>query len=368
MLLKNKVYLCSVINTKRVMRIVLFCENKYAVDILNPIQLEAVQEGGNVVLWYVHRKKIPEFPLKDDVRWTNCMQEVYDFQPDAIFVPGNIVPYYLPGVKVQIFHGYAAEKKDHWIIRRYFDTYFTQGPYFTKEFTRLSKKYKDFEVLETGWTRQDWIKAHLHDFDEEKKKLLKESGKQKIVLYAPTFSPSLTSLPHIKKALIELTCQKEVLLLVKFHPLTRKDWVIEYKKLAQEHDNIIWINDFSVTKYMLMADVMISDTSSTVYEFLLLNKPVITLRTIAKDIYWKNITEPAALCDAYEEVLHDEEVTALRQWVVDNYDPYLDGQVAHRMLEGARDYIRRHGVPPYRSLNLWRKYASIKTFGMVKRR
>ena len=132
------------------MRIVLFCENKYAVDILNPIQLEAVREGGNTVLWYVHRKKIPEFPLKDDVKWTNSMQAIYDFQPDVIFVPGNIVPYYLPGVKVQIFHGYAAEKKDHWVIRRYFDTYFTQGPYFTKEFTRLSKKYSVGNRLDTA--------------------------------------------------------------------------------------------------------------------------------------------------------------------------------------------------------------------------
>ena len=167
---------------------------------------------------------------------------------------------------------------------------------------------------------------------------------------------------------MELACRRDVLLLLKFHPLTRKDWVLEYKKLAGELDNIIWIDDFSVTKYMLMADVMISDTSSTVYEFLLLNKPVITLRTIAKDIYWKTITNPASLCDAYDEVLCDETVTALRQWVVDNYDPYLDGRVAHRMLEGVRDYIRRHGVPSCRSLNLWRKYTSIKTFGMVKRR
>lgn len=350
------------------MRIVLFCENKYAVDILNPIQLEAEREGGNIILWYVHKKKIPDFPLKDKVRWTNSMQEVFDFKPDTIFVPGNIVPYYLSGVKVQIFHGYAAEKKDHWIIRRYFDTYFTQGPYFTKEFTRLSKKYKDFEVLETGWTRQDWIKAHLHDFDEEKERLLQESGKQKLVLYAPTFSPSLTSLPYIKEALTDLARQRDVLLLLKFHPLTSQEWVLEYKNLATESDNIIWIEDFSITKYMLMADVMISDTSSTVYEFLLLNKPVITLRTIAKDIYWKNITEPGVLCSAYDEVLHDDTLADLRQWVVDNYDPYLDGKVAHRMLEGVRDYIRRHGVPSCRSLNLWRKYTSIKTFGMVKRR
>ena len=132
------------------MKILLFCENKYAIDILNPLQIEADREGNNEVLWYVHQSKIPEFPLKNQVKWTNSMQEAYDFSPEAVFVPGNIVPYYLPGVKIQVFHGYAAEKKDQWIIRRYFDTYFNQGPYFTNEFSRLSKKYGDFEVLETG--------------------------------------------------------------------------------------------------------------------------------------------------------------------------------------------------------------------------
>lgn len=68
------------------MRIVLFCENKYAIDILHPIQLEADREGGNEVLWYVHEKKIPDFPLKHEVRWTTSMQETYDFMPEAIFV------------------------------------------------------------------------------------------------------------------------------------------------------------------------------------------------------------------------------------------------------------------------------------------
>ena len=150
------------------MRIVLFCENKYAIDILYPLQKEAEDEGVNDILWYVHEKRIPDFPLKDSVNWTNSMQKVYDFFPDAVYVPGNIVPYYLRGVKIQIFHGYAAEKKDHWIIRRYFDTYFTQGPYFTRKFKQLSYKYKDFEVLETGWTRQDWISEHRSDFENEK--------------------------------------------------------------------------------------------------------------------------------------------------------------------------------------------------------
>ena len=285
------------------MRIVLFCENKYAVDILLPIYQEAVKSETNHILWYVHLPKIPVFPLDGKVVYTYSMQEVYDFSPEAIFVPGNIVPYYLPGVKIQVFHGYAAEKKDHWVIRRYFDTYFTQGPF----------------------------------------------------------------LPALKEALLHLVKMRDVVLLLKLHPLTKKEWVDEYKQLAEQEEHIIWEDGFNVTKYQLMSDVMISDTSSTVYEFLLLGRPVITYRTIAKDIYWTDITDTSQLTDAFESVQHDENAIAKRRWVVDNYDPYLDGNVARRMLEAAEDYIRRHGVPRERKLNLWRKYTSIKTFGRIKK-
>lgn len=349
------------------MRIVLFCENKYAVDILYPIYQEAMKEGDNQVLWYVHLPKIPEFPLKEQVDYTHSMQTVYDFSPEAIYVPGNIVPYYLPGVKIQVFHGYAAEKKDHWVIRRYFDLYLTQGPFFTQKFTELSHKYGDFEVKETGWPKQDWIKKHWHDFDQEREKLLKEHGRKQIVLYAPTFSPSLTSLPALKDALVHLVKEKDIVLLLKFHPLTSQEWIDVYKQLAEQEEHIVWIDDFNVTKYQLMADVMISDTSSTVYEFLLLGRPVVTYRTIAKDIYWTNITEVDQLSEAFEAAQHNEEDIARRRWVVEHYDPYLDGKVCRRMLEAAADYIRRHEVPRERKLNLWRKYTSIKRFGRIKR-
>ena len=349
------------------MKIVLFCENKYAIDILNPIQEEAQKDSGNQILWYVHAKKIPDFPLKNEVKYTNSIQEIYDFKPEAVFVPGNIVPYYLSGVKIQIFHGYAAEKKDHWVIRRYFDTYFTQGPFFTAGFERLAKKYKDFEVLETGWPRQDWIFHHKNDFEQQKQELLKKYGKKELVLYAPTFSPSLTSLPKFKEGLIDFVNNQDVLLILKFHPLTKKEWMDEYRQLASEQKNMLWIEDYTVTKYMLMADAMISDTSSTIYEFLLLDKPVITLDAVAKDIYWKNITDPMQLSKAYDEIKNNSEITELRQWVIKNYDPYTDGKVAWRMLEGAKNYISRHGVPQKRMVNLWRKYTSIKAFGRIKK-
>ena len=350
------------------MRIVLFCEHKYAVSILAPLQDEANKSAKHEVLWFVDARNIPDFSLKDEVKWTNSIQETYDFSPEAVFVPGNIVPYYLPGVKAEIFHGYAAEKKDHWVIRRYLDMYLTQGPFFTKPFKQLAAKYKDFEVVETGWTRQDWIFNNLHAFDDYKQQLLADNKKSKVVLYAPTFSPSLTSLPFIKENLKALAKEKEVVILLKFHPLTKLEWVEEYKQLANEVENIIWIDDYNITKYILASDIMISDTSSAVYEFLLLDKPVITYKNVAKDKYWLDLDNIDLLNEAFETVQTSDEYKDKRQWIIDNYDPYLDGKVAERMFAAVEDYIVRHGVPKERKLNLWRKYQSIKKFGKVKRK
>lgn len=350
----------------------MFCENRYAIDILNPLQ-EYVTDNNlpHEVMWYIHKPKISTFEYASKVLWTNSIQEAYDFSPEAVFVPGNIVPYYLPGVKIQVFHGYAAEKKDHWIIRRYFDTYFTQGPYFTSHFKALSEEYGDFEVVETGWPKQDWIKRNLHTYDAERQRLLDSTGRKRIILYAPTFSPKLTSLPleGMKERLGELAEHNDALVVMKFHPLTRKEWADEYRAWAESKDNVIFVNQGeNITKYQLMSDVLISDTSSTVYEFLLLSRPVITVRTIAKDIYWENTATPDGLEEAYRRAMNDPEAIARRQWIVDNYDPYLDGHVCERMLNAAADYIRRHGVPNKRRLNLWRKYTSVKTFGFVKKK
>ena len=80
--------------------------------------------------------------------------------------------------------------------------------------------------------------------------------------------------------------------------MTRQEWTDEYREWAASQRHVIWIDDHNITKYQLMADVMISDTSSTVYEFLLLNKPVITFQTVAKDIYWIDIQQTDELPEA----------------------------------------------------------------------
>ena len=73
------------------------------------------------------------------------------------------------------------------------------------------------------------------------------------------------------------------------------------------------VGEFALTKYLLMADVVVSDTSSAIYEALLMDKPVITLNAISKDLYWKNITDASQLCDAYDDVFTNKEIANLRK-------------------------------------------------------
>ena len=50
------------------------------------------------------------------------------FKPDAVFVPGNWVPHFFPGVKVRVGHGFAVSGKENtFSIRGLFDIYCTLG-------------------------------------------------------------------------------------------------------------------------------------------------------------------------------------------------------------------------------------------------
>ena len=55
-----------------------------------------------------------------------------------------------------------------------------------------------------------------------------------------------------------------------------------------------------------------------------MDKPVITLNAISKDLYWKNITDASQLCDAYDDVFTNKEIADLRKWVADQSDAVLN--------------------------------------------
>ncbi|WP_457611341.1 CDP-glycerol glycerophosphotransferase family protein [Lutibacter sp.] len=343
------------------MKTILFCQNPYAFGILEPI-MEVLKEKQFSYLWFVRKTIQKQFPFQNE-SFTSDMKELKEFKSDVIFVPGNEVPYYLRGLKVQIFHGLAGEKKGHFRIRHYFDLYLTQGPYFTERFLELKQQFKNFDVLETGWSKLDIYGKELHKYDTVKKQLLLKYKAKKIVLYAPTFSPSLTSAPFLIEEFKKLSKQNEYLILIKFHDLMAVELIEEYKQLAALHKNIVFEEERNIIKFLLMADIMISDTSSVVYEFLLLNKPVITFKSNSKNIQWDNAVEYNNLLQKVESNLKEDNFKEKRLNIAQQYHPYNDGKSALRMVEVSLKYITNNGVPEKRKLSFLRKVKIHKIFG-----
>ena len=345
------------------MKTILFCMNPYSFGILEPV-MQVLKEKNYEFIWFVRTAILEKFPYQDQ-RFTSKIEDLVHFNSDAIFVPGNEVPHYLRGVKTQVFHGLAGEKKGHFRIRNYFDLYLTQGPYFTRWFSKAANKHKDFRVVETGWPKLDIYGKELHKYDSDKLSLLKKYSAKKIILYAPTFSPSLTSAPHLLSQIEELALEKEYLIVIKFHDLMAKNLIDSYKKLSMSFKNVLFIEERNIIKYLLIADLMISDTSSVVYEFLLLDKPVITFKNNSLAMNWDNLLSFNGLVKSVVRNLLEDPFKEQRLKVLKEYHPYTDGNSAKRMVEAVEEYIKRNGVPEKRLISWFRRYKINKIFSRI---
>lgn len=348
------------------MKFTLFCQNPYAFGIMEPI-MQVLKEKNYEYLWFLTPNLSGKFPFEKEPH-TFDLEELTAFESDAIICPGNEVPHYLRGVKVQIFHGLAGEKKGHFRIRHYFDLYLTQGPYFTRRFNRLKRKHRNFEVIETGWPKLDIYGKDVDKYKEEKQHLLEAHAASKMLLYAPTFSPSLTSAPFLLQEVEKLAENKEYLVVIKFHDLMAAETIAQYKELAAKKENILFEEEPNIIKYLLMADLMISDTSSVVYEFLLLNKPVITFRNNSEKILWDDQKQYSGLAERVAANLEKDEFSQERQTVIEEYHPYNDGRSAERMVEAIEGYIAENGVPERRRLPFLRRRKMNRMFKRKKKR
>jgi len=335
------------------MRFILFCQNAYAFGIMAPIR-DALIAQGEEFLWYLPNKLLSKFSFLNDPH-TASILDLQFFKSDVIFVPGNEVPYYLRGVKTQIFHGLAGEKKGHFRIRHYFDLYLTQGPFFTEKFRELSKKHKNFDVIETGWPKLDIYGQKKDQYQKEKTELLEKHSAEKIILYAPTFSPRLTSAGELIEDIEQLASNSNFILVIKFHDLMHKKWINAYKNLAKRHDNILFKEEKNIVKFLILADILISDTSSVIYEFLLLNKPAITFKTISNHIRWDDLKQKGKLTESVVNNLENDNYSQQRSNLNQLFHPYKDGKSAERMINAVKQYVAEKGVPENRQLQLTRK-------------
>jgi CDP-glycerol glycerophosphotransferase (TagB/SpsB family) len=282
-------------------------------------------------LWPTSWAHLPEM---GDIR-TACA-----FAPDFVLTPENYVDFRLPGLKVQLFHGVGVEKASHYVLRHFFDIYCTSGPIVTQRFEKLAAKHGYFQVVETGWPKFDHILSMDQGRVEQHRRKL--DGKR-IILYAPTFSRRMQSASELADHLPNILRPDEVLL-VKFHELMPRALVRIFENMPAQQ--VMIMHDQDITPYLHLADLLISDTSSVIYEFLCLDKPVITFKTQGNTDKALNILSPDALRPALDLLTdHPDFGLDARRAALHIVNPRLDGRIAEHIIL-ALEAIAEKGFEP----------------------
>jgi len=336
-------------------RYLFYIAHNYAFEILRPLQ-KVIQDQGDEVRWLAvgNEVTLSYFQKHDSI--LNSIDEARTYNPVASFAPGNEIPNFIPGLKVQVFHGLEWKKKGHFIIRDFFDLYCTHGPATTTRFNQLANKHGFFDVVETGWPKLDYL------FTTPPMTVSKaiNAKNKKIILYAPTFSPALTSAPALFNEIKRLSEQKDYHWLIKFHPKMANQWLEQYKTLVKsdEENNVQMIETSSINELLQTADIMVSDTSSVIGEFSLLNKATVSLNNKEPGDYLVNIQQAHQLEQAIELAFNPSPQLkmAIKAYAKDLH-PYNDGQSAQRILTATKNIlVNEKQAKKMKPLNLFRTF------------
>jgi CDP-glycerol glycerophosphotransferase (TagB/SpsB family) len=313
------------------MNYLFYISENYSFEILRPLQQEVLRRGHQAA-WFVEGNRVNLNLFKPDERYLPTTQEAVEFNPVAVFVPGNFVPSFISGLKVQLFHGFEWKKKGHFRMRGMFDLYCTQGPLFTKKFEQLKSLQPHFNVVETGWPKMDTL------FNSQPYEWLAQDPALKTVLFAPTFSPSLTSAPALFEEISRLVQQREWQWLIKFHPKMEPSWIQKFKSL--KFDNLHVVESETIAPVLLAADVMISDTSSIITEFGLINRPIITYNNLSPESHLLDISDPQLLETSIDKALkpNPELLTQIKKNIIKMH-PYSDGKSSMRIMDAVDGMI-----------------------------
>ena len=103
-------------------RYLFYIAQNYSYAMLRPLQ-QVILERGDEVSWFLEGNEVdPKFLKTDELR-LQSIDAVKAWKPDAVFVPGNVVPRFIPGVKVGVFHGFNAGKMNHKGREDHFEMY-----------------------------------------------------------------------------------------------------------------------------------------------------------------------------------------------------------------------------------------------------
>ena len=338
------------------LKFLFFVTKPYSFSILEPIQDLITESNSGTVKWFTASSAL-NFTCPGNQLKSN--EAVQDFNPDVVLVPGNVVPHFWSGLKVQVFHGLDEEVKGFYNITGFFDLYCTTGPVMTETFSEIAKQKKHFIVEETGWPKLDPVFKNKWIFNDQKNQLTKQYGlnpELPLLLYAPTFPAKYTSAPDLLDTIHNLNNSKYNWI-IKFHPLMDKSIQEQFKQLENDHLRVV--DELNILPIMAGSDLMITDTSSVAYEFLSFDRPLIAYQALARKDKGINIQIPTELSSAIERSLKDpDELSTNRASCLREIHPYSDGCSSDRVQQAIARILNDGLLNELKQkpLNIIRKY------------
>lgn len=316
----------------------MYISQNYSYAILRPLQSEILAHGGQV-RWFLEGDNVtPDFLAPDEQTLTS-MTEINQWQPDAIFIPGNVIPNFIQGKKVAVFHGFNSGKRnrrgfeDHFNIRGCFDLYCTQGPNTTEKFQLLADKHGFFNVKETGWPTLDPLFEQSPD-----NPFVDKTDPRKTLLICSTFSRKLSLAPKLYEQIKSFSEQGKWRILMQFHPKMPSELVAKYQAL--ENNNLTFIETDNVLPLLQAADVMLCDTSSILLMFILQRKPVVTFCNQNPGRHLIDITDPDKVEAAIDYALtYPAQLMSDIDEFCQQLHPYQDGLSSQRVLAATNELI-----------------------------
>ncbi|MCL1476409.1 MULTISPECIES: CDP-glycerol glycerophosphotransferase family protein [unclassified Marinobacter] len=337
-------------------RYLFFVNQPYSYSILRPLQDE-IRSRGDEAAWFVAGCSAE--PLRPDEQRLKTVADVMAYQATAMFVPGDWVPYFFPGIKVEVFHGMARNKRghssenesDHYRIRGWFDLYCTHAVSDTAKFQTLAQQHQHFAVAHTGWPKLDPLMSKPVAGRRKR-----ADGELPVVFFASTFSRSVTAAPALVDKIAELAASGRWQFIVTLHPKMDPAVVQQYRSLAGENLRFVE-SDEDLLPILPQADVMLCDTSSIMFEFMFLDRPVVTFRTKMPGPYLIDVDAVEELEPALVKAMdYPDGLMSAARSLCDDLHSFRDGASSARVLNAIDNFLAKEKADlRSKPLNLLRK-------------
>ena len=261
---------------------------------------------------------------------------------------------------VMVYHGIGLKQSYYNDIDERIDLRSVESAGRYEELQRLGHH----NIVLTGFTKLDRLKTINKAEIKVAKEKLDLDTNQKTVLFAPTFYPTSLELLYDEIKVLSQECN----IIIKLHAFSWEQSRYKYqsqmyKKLSNENKSIILLEDniYDIIPYYKMADLLISDISSTLFEFLPMDKPIIQAncfklrfkhkifnkRFIRKldlsrlmniDFSYK-INKPTDLLSRVFYALENpNDMSDKRRIALEHYLYSFDGKASSRLIDSIEDY------------------------------